>query len=354
MNQVQTIFSRLSAILGPMLLGISLAVGCNKFLKKKQKKNTDQDYHKSKKLIATVSDYLSISLLLPSFLFESMLNMKSWTDILLAFFVGFFIPLLCYYLVKRYVKYTDNKEYAPSKYKSFPFLVSTFGGGNRGNIFIIALFSTSSHFNDYIKYFSALDLGNLFFLLLIVPFLLKSEYASKPLKQTSFLSFLKEPIVIGLLVVLGLFISREVVRTFWEFDISSILSHYATERKLVFTVFIFFAITLRVDFAKGNLNNFFYDLLAFYSVRIVSMVIIVLLLLFIFPTSYSTKLVIFSAIILLLMPPSSILPGMLPTPSTTAEVIDATYANTTFAAFNIVYFLYLAVGIIINLSQELI
>jgi len=322
-----------------MLTGISLALVFIKI----QKRFELAEKSLSRSSVAQFCEIVSLKILLPSFIMQSLLREHIGKNLVAALVLGFCLPIICLTAFKIYRRITNNSVYAPKDTRSFKFLISTFGGGNRGTIFIIALFGATPNFPHYLKYFSLVDLGNFTFLLLLIPLLLKKEFKKGPRERPS---LIKNYVFVALLGVLVFFLARKICLLIWGHDISIYLEKTEGLRKKLFTFLLFSAITLRTRLDRRNLH-FFGDVFSFYSVRLICIALVTATIIF---TWFDSKIIPLSAIILLLMPPSSILPSMVA--QTTADSKSITYINTMTMAFNIIYLGLLVVVIVARMAFQ--
>lgn len=330
--------SGLIDIITPMAMGILMAIAYM-VVQVWGGRNPPSVGEKRKLARAHALEALSLKLLLPLFVAESMMRAPVGRDLLFSCVAGFLLPLACFVISRVYVRMTVASACAPADGDSFPFIASTFGGGNRGTIFIIALFGSTSQFQDYLKYFTLVDLGNFTFLFLIVPALLKRQFSAKPAKGTSLLD---NYVLVTILVVVGFFVVRSAVRAVGSYDIAEVLTRTLQFRKFLFTLLLFSAITLRIRIEHVLPKRFLGDAVSFYAVRSVCIALVCTVLLFSLPDPFG--MVVVCATILLLMPPSSLLPSLVAQSHASDAAIG--YVNAMTSVFNILYLLCLGAVVI--------
>jgi len=295
--------------------------------------------------LAQTCETLSLKVLLPTFVIESLLKFPIGKELLIAVIAGMFLPGICFSIANFLRKFCATRNFALEYPEAIKFTLSTFGGGNRGTIFIIALFGNSPDFSDYVKYFSLVDLGNFAFLILVIPTLLKKEYGHIPAKSASFLG---SYLAVTFMFVAGFFIVKKILLASIGFDISIGISKTLGFRKTVLTFLLFAAITLRFKIEHKLVTRFLGEVLFFYSIRGFCGALAAAIL--VFSGLDPTGRILVCVITLLLMPPSSILPSMVAQARAPETTID--YINRTTATFNIVFLVFLgvviAVKIIIN------
>lgn len=281
----------------------------------------------------------ALKLFLPFFVIESISKSSPSYDIALAFIIGFLLPLFALVGMWLYKTAFSGKKYFTPNYDDLRFLASTYGGGNRGTALVILVFATSTHFNDYLKWFSLVDLGNFSCLLLIISALLSRQYGAPSSNSRGYLPrILDNYAVVTALIVILYFLSQR----YWP-SVDHLLSETAQYRKVIFSFLVFLAITLR--FEHGVLKHFFADLLAFFAARLFAALCVGALLLFL-PNALPVYL---SVVILLLMPPSSLLPSMIGQVNAPGNTLK--YVNGFTGAANVLYFLLIALGIVFAISQ---
>jgi len=112
-------------------------------------------------------DTVVVNILLPVLILILFLTDKVFEHSLFLIFLGLTIPAMTL-LANRFLFRFTNKNFT-AEFFWMPSLMSTFGGGNRGVLFLILLTSAASvigaNFNLVLATFIALDLGNYLFLL---------------------------------------------------------------------------------------------------------------------------------------------------------------------------------------------
>jgi hypothetical protein len=329
-------------IIAPMAAGILFAMVYLVCRRGKIKRGTISRAAAEKKQIAFAQflEAVSLKVLLPFFVVESIMRTAPGMDMVGAPIIGFSLPAACLVISALYRRKSENAG-------AFRFIVSTFGGGNRGTIFIIMLFGATPYFQDYVKYFSLVDLGNFAFLMLVTPWLLKRQFGTKPDYKPSILNnylFITAVIAIGFIGI------RAAVLKGWDYDIRILLEKSLSLRKHLFTALLFAAITLRVKLSWKQFIAFWGCLRSFVAVRLTCVVLLAIpaYLLFQSAGAGAAVMTLVSAIILSCMPPSSMLPSMVARAHAPQPVL--TEINTVTAMFNVFYIFLLAVAIILKIA----
>jgi hypothetical protein len=336
----------LASILVPMATGLSLGLA---YKWNKRKHMTDknlfsQENADSVESIAKFCEFIALKVLLPFFIIDSLIKSSVSVDLLGVFIVGFLVPLICYWLAKTYTALTNNSVLSLDNPKELGFIVSTFGGGNRGMLFLLILFGASSSFEEYVKYFALLDLGNFIFLLVVIPALLNRAYKKKMAEREP---FYRNYAIVSLFIVSIFFIARELVLQLLDYDLFTLIANTVDYRKPLLGVFIFCAITLRMVISKDLMKGFFFDIIGFFIVRFFAFLLIGSAVYF---TNYPKYLTVVVGI-LLLMPPSSLYPGMLGQVTENKGPIQ--YTNTVSAAFNLFFLLFIITGFIVSIGLNI-
>lgn len=296
----------------------------------------------TEKRAAKMFEDAALKLFLPFFVIESISKSPPSYDIALAVTVGFLLPLLALAGMALYKKLLSERSFFTPHYEDLRFLVSTYGGGNRGTALFVLLFANSDSFNDYLKWFSLVDLGNFACLLLVIPALLSRRYGTSQTKDRGVLQRLSDNYaVVTVFVVITYFVARH----YWPV-IEFALSETVHERKFIFSFLVFVAITLR--FEHGVLRNFFVDLLAFLSARAFTALCAAAIL---FPFLPGAIPIYLSVVILVMMPPSSFLPSMIGQSNASKKTIG--YVNGFTGAANVLYFGLIVVGVVVAITQAL-
>lgn len=297
------------------------------------------------KQLAKLCETLALKFFLPFFVIESVLKSAPTFDFGLAFIVGFLLPPLALVGMWLYKKTLSNQEFFTPHYNDLRFLVSTYGGGNRGIVLFILLFANSHQFDDYLKWYILVDLGNFACLLTIIYTLLIKQYGTANRDKYSFLSrFLDNYGVVTAFIVILYFLMRH----FWP-SIEYVLTETVTYRKFIFGALVFFAITLRFEY--GTLKSFFADLVAFLFARAFTAVCTISFLL-LTPFASDAVPICYSVIILVFMPPSSFLPSMIGQSNASKQTLA--YVNGFTGAVNMLYLVLIAIGIVVAISQALL
>lgn len=331
---VQEILTKLSPI-SQIFLPITTAVGMGIASRGKFNRSTE-------KRIAKICEDAALKLFLPFFIIESVSKSRLSCDLALAFAAGFLLPLLALAGMWLYKRACSEKTFFTRRYDDLRLLASTFGGGNRGTALFILLFANSIHFNDYLKWFSLVDLGNFACLLLVVSAMLARQYGTPSTDKRGFFPRLFDNYaVVAVSVVIVYFLLRQ----FWPFA-ESLLSETVHGRKFIFSLLVFLAITFR--FEHGALKNYFADMLAFCSARLFTILVAGVAVLPFLPNALPICL---SVIVLALMPPSSLLPSMIAQSSASKDTLS--YVNGFTGAANVIYLCLIVLGAVVVLSQAL-
>ena len=221
---------QIATTIGPIVLGVSMGVlGRNA---------TRPDSAKS---MAKVCEVISLKMLLPFFLIESIARSPISINSLTALAVGFLLPVLALIGMALYKKLFSQMKFFTPHYEELRFLASTYGGGNRGTVLLVLLFASSAnsassdYFSDYLFYFSLVDLGNFLCLLILISMLLNKNYGMPEEKGRNLLSRLWDNyLVITVLMVAGYF----ALYYYWP-AVESVLSNTVDLRKILL-VFLFF------------------------------------------------------------------------------------------------------------------
>ena len=273
---------------------------------------------------ADASESLSLKVLLPLFLVESVLNNPLGLDLFFAFICGFSMPAVCFLAASWLAKV---RPLLTQKLDAIRYLVSTFGGGNRGTAFLILLFISRPDFSDYLKWFSFIDFGNFACLLLVIGPLIRKHFGVQAGSTSSLIKSLSQNYVaITIIVVVGYFIFQSIfpVLDDWLFVSSSF-------RKFVFTSLVFFAITIKLMPKKIN-RELLPDIAIFIAIRLlVGLFFVSLAVIFkIFPDPALAAI-----LVLFLMPPSSILPAMVNQSDASNDI--KSYVGVFAGAANLLY-----------------
>ena len=296
----------------------------------------------TEKRMAKICEDAALKFFLPFFVIESISKSSPSYDLALEFVVGFALPLITLVGMWVYKQSLSHKSFFTPHYDDLRFLASTFGGGNRGTALFVLLFANSNHFNDYLKWFILIDLGNFACLLLFISGLLVRQYGQPLNDNRHFLSKLFDNYAIITIFVTFFYF---VLWHYWP-DIETMLSETVHMRKFIFGFLVFLAITLR--FEHGVLKNFFVDLLGFLFARIFAAVCLIALLIPLLPELHP---IYFGVIVLLMMPPSSLFPSMIGQSNAPKETLS--YVNGFTGAANVLYLFLIVIGIVVAVSQAL-
>lgn len=247
-------------------------------------------------------DAIALKGLLPVFIYEALAGVGLSADTLLSVSLGIAIPSACLVGAGIYQRWLPHGRFTSSNALELGFLASSFGGGNRGTALLVLLFASAPDFNAYVKAFVLVDLGNFFFLLVAVPWMLTrylgDSQRAAPYSWIS--SFLQSYFVFAAVGVLSCY----GIAANWE-GFSDWLTHTTTVRKSIFTVLVFVALGLRLKFPTAAERRAIQpDLMAFALIRCAGAVLVAGV---VWLTAASHYLAVAVAI-LMLMPPSSLLP----------------------------------------------
>lgn len=324
-------------ILAPMVLGISLGfayLGITRGLSRASAINR-------RNIVASFLEAVALKILLPSFVIEALLKTEAGGDLLGAFSVGFLMPPASLLAVSIYNRLTAHSMLRLSSYAAFRFLTSTFGGGNRGTIFLILLFGQTDSFPEYIKYFTALDFGNFLCLLLVVRFLIRKTFGTAPAAPRSLLG----NYALAVLLIVASYFLLERIGLVEHGQMRAWLSSNSGLRKTLLTVLLFCAIVLRIRISPSLMSRFWSDAIGFLIVRSVVIGVVVCAgKAFSLPQPF-----MLSAVVLLCMPPSSLMPSFLS--DTVAQRSSIEYINTMTVAYNLIYLLVLFGGVLVLVAR---
>lgn len=283
--------------------------------------------------VATFLEFAALSVLLPMMVLDSISKTGLNQEVLFAVVAGFALPLLtigsCYLSKsirarRRIVAKYDNE---------LCFMSCTFGGGSRGTALLTLLLAGSIELPDYMKWFALVDLGNFFCLLLVIAPLINRTFSTPTSAGTRdrIIEFLKS----------YLFITFGVCAAYLSFRsdfpaIDEILSSSSHDRRLAFTMAVFWAITLR--FKADFTQTFYFDLFILFVARASCGIVTTF---FLWWFSVPTPVLV-GVILLLLMPPSSVLPSIVSKAGAPED--SKSYVSTFSGAFNIIYLFLVTFG----------
>jgi predicted permease len=290
--------------------------------------------------VATFLEVAALNVLLPLMVLDSISKTELKQEVFFAVVAGFVLPVLTigiYYFSKPLrVRYGT----VPKHDTELLFMSGTFGGGSRGTALLTLLLAGSLSLPDYMKWFALVDLGNFFCLLLVIAPLIGRAYSTQasPGIWDRVVVFLKSYLFATFVVNAAYLAFHNDLPALGEMLESS--SH---DRRLAFTMIVFWAITLR--FKADATHSFHLDLFALFGARATCGVVVTFLLWWLkIPTP-----VLVAVILLLLMPPSSTLPSIISEAG--AGEHAKSYVSTFSGAFNIVYLFLVAFGIAAALTR---
>ncbi|MDH5181206.1 MAG: hypothetical protein OEZ39_02330 [Gammaproteobacteria bacterium] len=299
----------------------------------------------TEKKMAALCEGAALKGFLPFFVIESIHKTTLGVDLVLGFIIGFLLPLLAYLGMLLYGAIFTGKQFLPPRIRDLRILTATYGGGNRGTALFVLLFAASAHYQDYLKWFAIVDLGNFICLLLIISWLIAKQYGTPALDNKGLLQRLLSNYAVTMVLLVGFYFILVNTTSWFE----AFLAETVEFRKVMFSFFVFMAIALR--FEHGTLKNFFIDLLAFFSARIFTAVVTLLLLMLLSLTPFLTNFlpIYLAVIILLLMPPSSFVPSMFG--GSKADDKTLGYVNGFTAAVNVFYLGLIVLGVVSAIVQ---
>ncbi|MEW5726625.1 MAG: hypothetical protein AB1918_02255 [Pseudomonadota bacterium] len=287
-------------------------------------------------------DGLALKFFLPFFVFEALNRGGLSWEMAGAVALGFVIPLFSLLLASIYLRFGQGGM-TPRRPTEWRFLVSTFGGGNRGTAALYVGFGGVAHFNEILTWFALIDLGNFACLLMVFPVLLGRAYAGegdssrarKSLKIADNYALWMVGIVAALFLLSSFVPQSEV----W-------LAESVAARKFIFSMLLFAAIALR--FEQKALSGFHADLIATLSTRAVALLAVAVPVWLLFDQG---RLAAVAAGILLLMPPSSVLPAMVAQTRARPEAVG--YSSSFAAVANVLYLPILAMLALVAIGRTL-
>lgn len=293
-----------------------------------------------RKKVATFLEFAALSVLLPMMVLDSISKTGLTHEALFAVVAGFALPLLTigsYYLSKS----IRARRGIVAKYDNeLCFMSGTFGGGSRGTALLTLLLAGSIELPDYMKWFALVDLGNFSCLLLVIAPLINRTYSTPTSAGTwdRIIEFLRSYLFITFVVCAAYLAFRSDLPV-----IDEMLSSSSHDRRLAFTMVVFWAITLR--FKADFTQTFYFDLVNLAVARgICGIVTTFFLWWFSVPTP-----VLLGVILLLLMPPSSALPSIVSNAGAPED--SRSYVSTFSIAFNLVYLILVVFGFAVALSR---
>jgi hypothetical protein len=315
-------------VFAPIFVGLTLGVFSRNVITSKSKVTE----------FATMLNNIALKVLLPFFLIESFIGVSFSPSIIFAIGVGFCLPILTFFFLGLLGRSRQIKHSLPKHFEDLRFAASTFGGGSRGTALLVLLFSASIQFNDYLKWFALVDLGNFLCLLTALSVLIRRHYGDdKPNEKTGWKGFFKNYAVIAFSMSGIYFFAR---RYFPALDL--VLSETVHYRKLMFSTLVFWAISMQFRVANTK------DLAVDASVMMVGRLAAAILLIpvhLVFPLPKELAVAIG---ILLLMPPSSIVPAMISDAG--ASSTTSAYVNSLIGGANLFYVFLIFLGGILLFS----
>jgi hypothetical protein len=325
---VSSAYSTLS-VFAPIFAGVAFGIASRSLL------SSTNDVSK----FATVLNNIALKVLLPFFLIEAFVGVSFSVSMLFAIGVGFCLPLLTYLLLGLVWRNGYMGLSVAKHFDDLRLAASTFGGGSRGTALIVLLFAANAEFNDYLKWFALIDLGNFLCLLTAVSFLIRRQYGANKSKEKPFFKGLLNNYAVIAFSITGLYF---LLRHYFS-SIDFYLSETVQFRKLLFSTLVFWAISMQ--FRVANTKNLVVDASLMMFGRIASATLLIPIH-FVFPLP---KELVVAIGILLLMPPSSMVPAMISDAG--ASSFTSSYVNSLIGATNLFYAFLVMLGVILLLSS---
>lgn len=288
-----TEFSLLVVLGGSMAAGVSLRGAAVRF-----------GMVPSAEKIGAICESVALKLLLPLFVFEAVSAAGLTPQAAATVMIGAATPAACLLIAWAIARSVSLEKFRVTKYREIVFLTASFGGGNRGTAVLLVLFVGVADFNEYLKAFVLVDLGNFLFLLLVTPVLLSRTIGvpRNPTRSTRWRSLLSSYFVTGVLMVFAcVFLSLQ-----WN-GWQAWMNDTAAARKAVFSGLVFFALGVRMQsVSRRAMKALPVDLFLFSFLRACTATGIAFTL---WMTNASVHVLV-ASVVLLAMPPSSLLPGL--------------------------------------------
>jgi len=285
-------FQSLVALLGPVLLAI--------FVVAKLKPKAKSEH------IAKVLELVA-SILLPLVVLNVVRRTEISNALWWTFAIGFSLPIVVYCIVSAISGLRFFSGVFSSEGQINRLLLSSFGGGNRGNLLILIAFGAQTSIGpNVIKQFVVLDLGNLICLLTLGFWCVaRASQRRVDLRLSEILEkLLKNPgTYAAILIFLQIpgFRENNLAKLITTFD--PILKATAPFLNALFSFCIFLAIFIRIERLSEVLQDTRDVILSFICSRISAAVLLLMLLVML---NLQNELLI-ATTILALMPPSSFL-----------------------------------------------
>jgi hypothetical protein len=254
--------------------------------------------------MGAICEAVALKLLLPLFVFEAVSSSGLTPQSMAMVMVGAATPAVCLLLAWAIARSICLEKFRVAEYRELAFLTASFGGGNRGTAVLLVLFVGVADFNEYLKAFVLVDLGNFLFLLLVTPVLLSRKIGAprKPVASTWWRTILKSYFLTGFLLVFACaFLSMQ-----WK-GWPAWMNDTAAARKSVFSGLVFFALGVRMQpVSRRAMKALPIALLLFTLLRVCAAMGIASTLWMINAPDH----LLVASLVLLAMPPSSLLPGL--------------------------------------------
>lgn len=287
----------LLALLGPVLFALLVAV---------KLKHSSASINGRAENIASKLETMA-SILLPIIVLNAVRRTEISAQLWLTFIIGFALPILVYFIIFLVAKLPMAIKIFSNDGPTNHLLLSSFGGGSRGNLLILTAFGSHVALgSDVIKHFVVLDMGNLICLLSVGFFLLGRIAITReqPYFKEIIEKLFKNP---GTYAVLLVFLQLPIFRdTKLASIIASLDPFFSIASPFIgmfFSFFIFLSIFIRLEKYSEVLDGA-KDVIIFFcfSRGITAIGIAVFLVVLRSPVE-----LLIASVILVLMPPSSFL-----------------------------------------------
>lgn len=292
------------------------------------------------------------SLLLPFIILNVVRKTEIKPTLFGSFWVGFLLPVVVYIILFAVSKFSlTEKLFSIEKKekKIIQILLSSFGGGNRGNLFVITAFGTQlSISSDIIKHFVILDLGNLINIITIGFLAIKLSTNSNNVKVKLHklpLEILKTPLTYIILIIIfqiPAFRNTEFVKAFSILSFIFDNKYFNLLLNLSFSTLIFLSVFIRMENASKILKNIS-DIIYTFIISRISAVLIIDTTLYFF--NFPKELIIATSV-LALMPPSSLVWTKISQSS--PQIPDDSKREAVYLVPIFIYFILLSIAFIWN------
>jgi hypothetical protein len=328
----------LLSLLGPIIVALIIAIRIkDSGLSKRERSET----------LPTRLEQIA-GVLLPLIVFGMARKTQISASLGLSFLIGFSLPIVVYVVLMVVNRLSIFNNILSNDGSANHLLLSSFGGGNRGNLLILVAFGAQiSLESDVIKHFIVLDLGNLM-CLLSFGFLMASRLSTTKEKELQLTDVIKRILrnpgtYAGLVLAsqLPAFKDTDLARHLSTAD--PLLIAISPFLSLLFPFCIFLAIFLRIQRLQDVLSAARDVMTCFAFARaLAALAILVVLLAFGAPTE-----LLIATGILLFMPPSSFL--WIKLSRVSPHIPAGSRRKTIYLAPNFVYFAMLLVALLFGL-----